>query len=231
MKNGLLKNGLLGDVASRLASQVQQSGVRPTAIQLARQARSMVWLDESHIWYELTFADASPDFPLGDDFVFCRGDQRDVERFARIPPVTSHYVRARLAAGDDLWYARRGNDVAFFCWTLRGTAPTVASTRGGVPLPPDTVNLEDSTAVPAFRRSAVGLGTIAHLCNALRAEGITRMVTKVSADNAPAQRWVVKLGFVEVAVATVSRRGPRMTRTVTSRPGHDDSWLVGGLKD
>jgi glycosyltransferase involved in cell wall biosynthesis/GNAT superfamily N-acetyltransferase len=221
--------GVLADLQARVQSQLKQSGIKHTAAVMLDQLKARIALDESHVWYELDLTTRLPDYPLEDRFELCRGTEDDIARFAEIPPVTSYHVRERMRTGADLWYAREGDAVAFFCWTLRHAAPTLASPTGSIPLRPEVVNLEDSTASPEYRRSAVGMGVLSEVARRLRHEGVTSMVTKVAVDNTPARRWVLKLGFVEVGVATVRRRGRRWSRSVVPTPGHESSWLVRAL--
>lgn len=213
-------------VLERIRDRLRLSGVSGTAKLIASTAAAMVRFDASYVWYELDLRAGLPQFPLDERFTLRRATEDDIERFAHIPPVTAYTARARMEAGADLWYASDGDAIAFFCWILRDAAPTVVAPEGSIRLPPGVVNLEDSTALPEYRRTAAGLGTITQVFALLRDEGLMSVVTTVATDNQPARRWVLKLGFVEVCVAGVRRRGRRTSRSVAPIPGHESSWLV-----
>jgi ribosomal protein S18 acetylase RimI-like enzyme len=218
-------------VLERVRERLRLSGFSGTAKLIASTAAAMVRFDASYVWYELDLRAELPQFPLDDRFKLRRATEDDLGRFAEIPPVTAYTARARMEAGADLWYASDGDAIAFFCWILRDAAPTVLAPTGSIRLPSGIVNLEDSTALPEYRRTAVGLGTIAQVLGLLRDQGLSSVVTTVATDNQPARRWVLKLGFVEVCVAGVRRRGRRLSRTVAPTPSHESSWLVKELSD
>lgn len=216
------------ELAQRLSSQVQLRGWAGTVRLLAEQLLSKVAVDESHVWYDLDLTGLQ-DVLVRDDFQVRRGTLHDVHLLGGVPPVSRHEAVRRLEAGHDLWLALDGADLAFCCWVLRGRAPNAMAPGGVLRLPDGVVNLEDSVTVAAYRGRGIAVTAWTVLAHELRAEGLESLVTRVAVDNVASRRAVSKAGFVEVAEAHFRRTGPRVQRSVSSRPGQEDTWFRTGL--
>ena len=216
------------DLAQRLSSQVRLRGWGGTVRLLLEQLRGKVSVDESHVWYELDLT-RLPAAQARDGLEVRRGTRHDVHLLDGVPPVSRHEALRRIEAGHDLWLVLDGADLAFYCWVLRGQAPSAMAHSGVLQLPEGVVNLEDSVTVAAFRGRGIAGTAWATLAHELRVEGLRSLVTRVTVDNVPSRRAVSKADFVEVAEAHFRRRGPIVERTVSSRPGHEDTWLRAAL--
>ena len=113
--------------------------------------------EEEHVWYQLDLAGERPRRELPEDVRLDRaGDDRlagAVEMGQRIDE-----IRARRAAGNDLWLAEDDGGPLFRCWIYRGRAPVLAAPGGWLELPPGTVCLEDSATTPRARGRGIAPG-------------------------------------------------------------------------
>lgn len=216
------------DLAQRLSSQVRLRGWEGTVRLLVDQLRSKVSVDESHVWYELDLIGLRA-AQVRDGLGVRRGTLHDVHLLDGVPPVSRHEAVRRLEAGHDLWLVLEGADLAFYCWVLRGRAPNAMAPGGVLQFPEGVVNLEDSVTVAAFRGRGIAGTAWTVLAHELRAEGLRSLVTRVAVDNVPSRRAVSKADFREVAEAHLRRRGPLVERTVSPRPGHEDTWFRAAL--
>ena len=182
-------------------------------------ARAHVYLVEEHVWYQLDLAGERPRRELPEDVRLVRaGDDRlagAVEMGQRIDE-----VRARRAAGNDLWLAEDDGGPLFRCWIYRRRAPVLAAPGGWLELPADTVVLEDSATTPRARGRGIAPGAWTAIADSLRDEGLAHMITKVGVENEASRKAVAKAGFRESGSCGWSRPGrasaPRWTGR---RPG------------
>ncbi len=186
-------------------------------------------LHETHVWYELTLADA-PAPPPRDDLEVRRANPGELHLLNRIPATGVHRAVALLARGGSLWLAFRDGRPAFSCWTWREHAPVGAARRGWLELPDGVACLEDSVTAAAFRGQGVAPAAWAAVVDALRREGARTLITKVGEDNAPSRRAVQKAGFAEVATMRTDRTWPRCRVEVSGAAGATAEALAAGLR-
>ena len=108
-------------------------------------------------------------------------------------------ARGRIDGGNDVWMVLDGNEPLFACCTFRKVAPVAAAAHGTLTLPPGRPAWR--TRSPR-RRTGRGIapGAWTLICDELRADGFTTLVTKIETENAASRRAVEKVGFHEIAV-------------------------------
>jgi RimJ/RimL family protein N-acetyltransferase len=224
-----------GDTKSDAAGLAPARSVRATGSRLAGAWRRRTRrVDATLRWFRLATDPAGRRrFPLDAAMELRRAGDGDLALLAQLPvdpsvsSVNPDAARARIAAGHDLWIVTEGDRIAFACWIFRGHAPVFGARDGGADMPADAVLLEDSLASPDFRGRGVAQATWSGVADALAAEGIRDVFTKVDVLNAPSCRAVEKTGFVEVARMRVSGRGRRLTASVSmdDAAADTDRWL------
>lgn len=79
-------------LVSRLYLWLRYDGVRATALRIAsktlRRARKKLYLDESHVWYELPLVDQRPPMPLPLGLRLIQGSASDASLLHQLPTVT-----------------------------------------------------------------------------------------------------------------------------------------------
>ena len=132
-------------------------------------------------------------------------------------------VRARRAAGNDLWLAEDDGGPLFRCWIYRGRAPVLAAPGGWLELPADTVVLEDSATTPRARGRGIAPGAWTAIADSLRDEGLAHMITKVGVENEASRRAVARRGSARSVSCEWSRpgraSGPRWPAGARARRG------------
>ncbi len=199
---------------SHAVRRARHDGVRPAARHALELARDRVFLDEAHVWYQLDVSAERPRRELPDDVRLRRGGENDLADAVEMGQRADE-VRDRLTSGNDLWLAGDDAGPLFRCWIYRGHAPVLAARGGWLDLPHGTVCLEDSATSPRARGRGVAPGAWTGIADALQAEGIVHMITKVGVDNAPSRKAVTKAGFRELGVMRLVKRGPRKLTTMT----------------
>jgi RimJ/RimL family protein N-acetyltransferase len=193
--------------------RVRTDGVGAAARHSVDLARAHLYLVEEHVWYQLDVGGERPRRELPEEVRLIRAanDQlaRAVEMGQRIEE-----VRARLAAGNDLWLAEDDGGPLFRCWIYRERAPVLAAPTGWLELPADTVVLEDSATTPRARGRGIAPGAWTAIADSLRDEGLAHMITKVGVENEASRKAVAKSGFREIAVMRMVKAGPRKRTTV-----------------
>jgi RimJ/RimL family protein N-acetyltransferase len=186
---------------SRVAEVVARHGVGGTGRLLAAKAVEQAYLREEHVWYELDLGSERP-------------------RPALAPGLR---LEKRPAAADaETWHVCEGDREAFSCWIYRVRTPVLAAPQGWLTLPAGTVCLEDSVTQPDFRGQGIAPAAWSAIADALAAEDVLRIVTKVAVDNAPSRKAVTKAGFVEVALQRLTRVARRKQVTVDVYGGCGD---------
>ncbi len=173
---------------SRAADILARYGLAGTLRRAAEKATQLAYLHEEHVWYELG---------LGG------------ERPRRELPPELRLEQGSPGGGGERWTVRDGDHEAFSCWIYRRRTPVLAAPGGSLPLPEGAVCLEDSVTSPDFRGRGIAPAAWSAIADALAAEGVERIVTKVAVENTPSRKAVGKAGFVEVALQRLTRIGPR----------------------
>jgi hypothetical protein len=190
----------------------------------------MLYLDETHVWYELGLVTdrARPALRQGLDLIRARA--HDLSLLEELPTVSTVEGRLRMEAGNDLWLVLDGRQPVFACWTFYNSAPVEAATNSRLNLPSEIVYMEDSVTSPSYRgRGAIAPAAWSQVADRLEKAGVKTMITKVGEDN-KVMRWaIVKSGFREIAVMHFQRRGLREHTTVRLGNGATARWLAGQL--
>jgi RimJ/RimL family protein N-acetyltransferase len=194
----------------KLVAHMRDHGVAGTAHKLVERFGAYVYMDESHVWYDLCM-DAPPSRPqLQDGLKVTRGDHGDVQLLAGLPTLVSLVeAERRLAAGAQLWLVKDAGRAAFACWIFTDFAPIVAAPGGRMRLPPGTAMLEDSATGEGYRGRGIAPAAWVLIAEELERRGYARMLTKVEVENAPSRRAVAKAGFAEAAIVRLRRVATR----------------------
>jgi hypothetical protein len=223
---GLILNNLI----FRVRHYLRRHGLRGTIDRVITRIRIKVYLDESHVWYELALvADRPrPDLRPGLELIRARSD--DLSLLEELPTVSTIEGSLRMEAGNNLWLVLDGRQPVFACWTFNNSAPIAAATKGRLDLLSEIVYLEDSVSSPSYRgRGAIAPAAWSQVADRLEKAGVQSLITKVEEDN-KAMRWVlVKAGFREIAVMRFRRRGLREHTAVRPGTGATAGWLAGQL--
>jgi L-amino acid N-acyltransferase YncA len=204
----------------RVARSLRAHGVRGVAKRVAWPWIIHVRLHERHIWYELDLRAAHPPCHLPGGFESRRADESDLPNVADLPDAAPVSRMRRLRdKGHDLWLVERDGAIAFVCWIFRGRAPVTAAKGGWIELPDTIVSLEDSLTVAAFRGRGIAPGAWSAIAEALRAEGVHALITKIEDHNRASRAAVAKAGFREVAEMTLDRDWGRSHVTVSPSTG------------
>lgn len=215
----------------RVIDYVRRRGVR-SAVELAgRNLKSLLITRETHIWYVLDPAAERPRRELGDGLRLVAGSEAHVDLLRQLETLGPRAARDRLDAGARLWLVLDGDDTAAFaCWIFSGSTPVYAAPRGRLQLPPGVSCLEDSVTNGAFRGRGVAPAAWCLVADALRGEGVQRLVTKIEEDNVASRKAILKAGYQPFAAMrherTLGRRrvtvwddGSALGRELTRRLG------------
>ena len=108
---------------------------------------------------------------LASELTLRRALEPDLPLLDQLPTTSPVEARVRIDAGHDLWIVLEGDRPLFSCWIFRGRTPTIAAPGGQLPLPADTVCLEDSVTVAAARGRGIAPAAWAAIADALAAGG------------------------------------------------------------
>jgi GNAT superfamily N-acetyltransferase len=203
----------------RVIDAVGRYGARSVGRQVAAR---ILYMRETHLWYELDLARHSDQENASEHFRLVEGTAESIPAVQRLQPASEDRLLERIERGARLWIALIHDEVAFACWTFAGTTPVLIARGGWLLLPEGVECLEDSVTSPDFR----GRGIAPKVWNviAARRRGAARsLITKVGVANVASSRAVAKAGFEEIAVMNSIRLGPRLrvgvhaSRTGTGR--------------
>jgi hypothetical protein len=214
------------NVVSRVRYNLRRYGAKVTMSKVATLARQSIYVDESHVWYELPLG---PDRPRGGrlpGLSLIQASVRDVPLLDQLPTISPSEAKQRMEAGRELWLVLKGQQPVFACWVYRGSVEVVAARRGQITLPPETVLFEDSVSSLAYRGRGIALAAWPKIADHLEQTGITTIITKVEESLVEAQRAFVKSGFREIATTHLQRIGPCKRSTIRVGDGATASWLA-----
>lgn len=188
---------------------LRRDGARGALRRVAKRAGSYIVLSEDHVWFVLDAGAERPKPRLAPELTLMRPGSSDLPLLKQLTTVHPREARARIDAGNDLWLVLEGDRLLLNMWIFRGQTPAIAAPCGQLPLPSDTVCLEDVEAIPAARGKGIAPAAYAAIADAVSAEGKRWIVSKTTVDNASAQRATEKAGFEAVALMHFRRIGPR----------------------
>ncbi len=145
----------------------------------------------------------------------------------KLSSVSEYRAKQRIETGNDLWLVLDDRQSIFACWVFHDSVPVLAARKGQIDLPPKTVCLEDSIALPSYRgRGIIAPSAWSQVADRLEKTGVESIITKVEADN-KAMRFVLKKsGFREIAVMRHRRAGFWRHTTVRPETGATAHWLA-----
>jgi GNAT superfamily N-acetyltransferase len=188
---------------------LRRNGALGTARRIAKRAGGYAVLSEDHVWFVLDAGAERPRPRIAPGLTLMRPGSSDLPLLEQLTTVVPREARARIDAGNDLWLVLEDDRMLLNMWVFRGQTPAVAASGGLLPLPSDTVCLEDVEAVPAARGKGIAPAAYAAIADAVAAEGKRWIVNKTTVENKSAQRAVKKAGFEAVAQMHFRRRGRR----------------------
>jgi GNAT superfamily N-acetyltransferase len=217
----------LMQLKSKLKSYLRHRGVKGMLSAAIRRAKNELYLDETHVWYELVLDNSRPQSPLRPGLELIRSGADDVPLLDELPTVGAYEARQRMEAGRDLWLILDDRQPIFACWIFHDSAPVLAAQKGQLALPPDTVYLEDSITSPAYRgRGLVAPAAWSQVADRLEKAGVKSVITKVEADN-KVMRWTLaRSGFYDIAIMRFRKEGLRRYTTVRLKTGATAGWLA-----
>lgn len=224
MSNFIQSNPLL-----RIRNQLRRHGLRAIIDKVAQRARKKVYLDETHVWYELPLVSERPRVKLLAGLELVRGGPSELPLLAELPTVGQLEARQRMKSNADLWLVLRGRQPAFACWVFHGSVALPAAPNGRLMLPPEIAFFEDSVTSSAFRGRGIPLAAWPRIADHLEQTAVRSVVTKVEEDNGVARRAFEKAGFREFATTRFRRVGLRRYTTVRAGTGATVDWLAGQL--
>jgi L-amino acid N-acyltransferase YncA len=201
---------------SHVVRRVRSDGVGAAARHSVDLARAHLYLVEEHVWYQLDVAAERPRRELPEEVRLIRAGHDQLSGAVQMGQRPEE-VRARQAAGNDLWLAEDDGGPLFRCWIYRRRAPVLAAPGGWLEIPSDTVVLEDSATTPRARGRGIAPGAWTAIADSLRDEGVVQMITKVGVENEASRKAVAKAGFREIGVMRMVKTGPRK-RTSVDQP-------------
>jgi Acetyltransferase (GNAT) family len=225
-----MRGSIVDNLISRVGYYLRQHGLRETIDQVITRIRTRLYLDETHVWYELVLATDRPRPALRPGLELIRARADNLSLLEELPTVSTVEGRLRMERGNDLWLVLDGRQPVFACWTFSNSAPVVAATNGRLDLKPEIAYLEDSVTSPSYRgRGAIAPAAWSQLADRLEKAGVQAMITKVGEDN-KVMRWaIVKSGFREIAVMHFRRRGLRERAAIRVGTDATARWLAGQL--
>ena len=188
------------------------------------------YLDETHVWYELSLETERPRKSLAPEFTLVRGTPDDIPLLDELPTVNERAARQRLKDGNDLWLVLEDRRPAFACWIFNDSMPVVAARGGQLRFPPEIVCLEDSVTSASYRGRGVAPAAWSEIADKLEQTGVRSIITKIEVSNVPSRRAVAKSGFREIATMHFRRIGPREHTTVEAENGAVADWLAKQLR-
>jgi RimJ/RimL family protein N-acetyltransferase len=186
-----------------------------------------VYLEETHVWYELFLSSDRPRQPLRPGLELTRVGADDLPLLNELPSVSEYTAKQRIEAGNDLWMILNDRQPIFACWIFHDSIPLLAARNGQLVLPSETVCMEDSITSPSYRgRGIIAPSAWSQVADRLEITGVKSIITKVEADNKVMRLVLTKFGFREFAVMHFRRAGFRQHAAVRSKSGATAYWLT-----
>jgi hypothetical protein len=218
---------LLRSLIPRLRHKLRHHRVKGTLRWAIRRALSKLYLDETHVWYELLLSSDRPRQPLRPGLELIRAGADDLPLLNELPSVSEYRAKKRIEAGNDLWLVLNDRQPIFACWIFHDSIRLLAARSGQLALPSGTVCMEDSIISPYYRgRGIITPSACSQVADRLEKRGVKSIITKVEADNKVMRLVLTRSGFREIAVMHFRRAGFRQHATVRSETGATVYWLT-----
>lgn len=214
----------------RVSHQIRLHGVKGTAVKVARRARKALYLDETHVWYELPLGGDPPRPALKTGMELVRGGEEHLPLLDEFPSINGPGAKLWLDSGAALWLLFDGDRPVFICWTFQSPAKFEAA-QGWISLPPGVAIMEESAVSPSYRGRGV-LAPIAwsRVADNLQHSGTTALITKVEEHN-KVMRWSLsRSGFHESFTVRLWRLAPVSRTTIITTNDSNAEWLASQTK-
>lgn len=225
-----MSNLVTNNAISRLRRRFQNEGIKGTVSGIVKYARRRTYLDETHVWYELPLEVERPRRDLSPELTLIKAGPEHVHLLGQMPTVSEAAARERMDGGADLWIVLDGDRAVFACWIFHKSMPMLAAPDGILPLPPQTVCLENSVTAADYRGRSIAPAAWFGIADTLERAGVHSIITKIEESNIPSRKAVSKVGFEEIATMHFRLLGPSRKTTVTSGTGATASWLAEQLQ-
>lgn len=176
-------------LASTIRRSAQATG------KLVRDRGGVVWI------HRPTDAEMyPPDTPMLEQTLVLPGTP-EASAYDALRPITERTQELRLAAGAERWAFHTGDpcDPSFICWLYFDHAIVSEVLDVTLPLPPDSVQVEDAYVPYAKRGERWSLFAMATLCAMLRERDCHHLYSKVDDDNASALKALRADNWDEIA--------------------------------
>ncbi len=184
---------------------------------ISQRLRSLVYLDEEHIWYTLDLTEIEQ-LPLAEGYVLEPATDADLDLVSALSGSSTDDIEENRSRGAQPWLVKQDRDPAFVCWIFPQTTPVRAAADRWLELPSRVACLEDSFTSASHRGRGIAGAAWTKIAHGLSGDGFEVLITKVDVENAPSRKAVGKAGFREACLMRLRRRGSRETVTVEKLP-------------
>jgi len=212
---------------SKLEHHLRHRGVKGTLGVAIRRAKNQLYLDETHVWYELALGNSRPQKTLRPELKLTRSGADDLLLLEELPTISVDEARWRVEVGCDLWLVLDDRQPIFACWIFNDSVPLLAAQKRQLALPPGTVCLVDSITSPSYSgRGMVAPAAWSEVADRLEKAGVKSIITKVEVDNKVMRFALAKAGFRDIAIMRFRKAGPRRYIAIRAKAGATPDWLV-----
>lgn len=199
---------------ARLRRGLARYGLRGAARRALELGRDRLYLEEEHVWYELSLESELPLRELEPGLRLVEAEAEQLPLLDALPTLPPSEAAKLREGGGRLFLVLDGDEPLFACWIYERRTPVLAAPGGWLDLPPGVACLEDSVTAAAARGRGIAPAAWSALAALLREEGVGALITKVGVENVPSRRAVEKAGFREAALMRLRRVGSHATVTV-----------------
>lgn len=199
---------------------------------VVRHVRMSVYLDETHVWYELLLGTDRPRLALPPGFTLIRGSAGELPLLDELPNVSQVEARLRMESNADLWLVLDEEDrrPAFACYIFHDSLPVPAARNGQLSLSSEIVCLEDSATSASYRGQGIAPAAWSRIADGLEQTAAKSIITKIEESNIASRRAIMKCGFREIATIRFQRVGPKKHTTVQAETDAAADWLAEQLQ-
>jgi RimJ/RimL family protein N-acetyltransferase len=217
----------LMQLRSKLKRHLRHRGVRGTLSVAIQRAQNNLYLDETHVWYELALGNSRPQKTLRPELKLIRSDADNLQLLEELPTISVDEARWRVEVGCDVWLVLDDRQPIFACWIFHDWVPLLAAQKRHLALPPEIVCLEDSITSPSYSgRGMVAPAAWSEVADRLEKAGVKSIITKVEPDNKVMRLALIKAGFRDIAIMRFRKAGPRRYIAIRAKTGATPDWLV-----
>lgn len=172
-----------------------------------QRARRLAYCYETQVWYHLRLEGPRPRLSLPPALSLVKVGRRDRHFVHQLPNLATDDALGRLAAGRDLWVVHDRGRVLFASWIVRARMEAISTRDIDFALPDRVVGLDDAIGAPAVLGRGIATAAWSQMADAIRAEGMTAIVSKVGETDLAGRRAMELAGFRAVASVELQRVG------------------------